>query len=198
MIVIQPRSIHMPTDLTRLVTELSRRDLERLLKAKDRIEALEKKRSELQAELTKVDKELAALVGAATAKRRAPAKPGGKAAAKKAGKRTAKKKAATKKKAAKKTAKASASRAAGKKKVGKRTSGKPTKKAAGKPRATLEDVIVTLIEKHGGPMTFKEILANIIDGKLVKTRSQQFDNVLRRTLSTSERVKRVSRGVYGI
>ena len=86
-----------------------------------------------------------------------------------------------------------------KKKTAKKTAKKTSKaKKTTPPRATLEDVIVTLIEKHGGPMSFKDILAAIIDGKLVKTRSSQFDNVLRRTLSTSDRVKRVSRGVYGI
>jgi hypothetical protein len=43
---------------------------------------------------------------------------------------------------------------------------------------------------------FRAIMANIKKGKLVKTKSKNFENVLRRTLSTSTTVKRVGRGVY--
>jgi len=47
-------------------------------------------------------------------------------------------------------------------------------------------------------MAFKDILATIEKKKLVRTRSKNFANVLRRTLSTSKAVKRVGRGVYGV
>jgi hypothetical protein len=46
------------------------------------------------------------------------------------------------------------------------------------------------------PMAFPEIMATIQKKKLIKTKSANFANVLRRTISTSEKIKRVSRGTY--
>ena len=118
----------------------------------------------------------------------------------------AKKKPAAKKTVAKKSTKKTTKKAAAKKTTAKKTvkkaSKKATKKTGRKPAArgkvTVEDVVVKLIKKNRGPMPFKEILAAILDGKLVETRSKSFDNVLRRTLSTSEKIVNVSRGVYGL
>ena len=42
------------------------------------------------------------------------------------------------------------------------------------------------------------IVAAIQGQKLVKTKSKDFANVLRRVLSTSNKVKRVGRGVYSV
>jgi hypothetical protein len=47
-------------------------------------------------------------------------------------------------------------------------------------------------------LEFKAIMAAIKKGKLVKTKSKNFENVLRRTLSTSTAVKRVARATYGV
>ena len=126
-------------------------------------------------------------------------------------KKTAKKK-VTRKKAAKKaiakktaTRKASIRKTGAGKAVAKKTARKPGKAAsrkadagtgAGRPR--LEDVIVTVIAKLGGPVTYKDLYAAIVDGKLFATRSDNFDNVMRRTLSTSARVRRVGRGLYDV
>jgi hypothetical protein len=55
-----------------------------------------------------------------------------------------------------------------------------------------------LIRENGEPMAFKAILANIKKGKLVKTKSEDFANVLRRTISGSKAFKRVARGVYAV
>jgi len=41
-------------------------------------------------------------------------------------------------------------------------------------------------------------MATIQKKKLIKTKSANFANVLRRTISTSEKIKRVGRGVYRI
>jgi hypothetical protein len=41
-------------------------------------------------------------------------------------------------------------------------------------------------------------LANVKKRKLIKTTSEDFANVLRRTLSTSTAVKRVARATYGV
>ncbi|MFO7653141.1 MAG: hypothetical protein R6X25_04890 [Candidatus Krumholzibacteriia bacterium] len=132
-------------------------------------------------------------------------------AAKKTGKRTAKKTAKAAKKTAKKTAKrpakkkaAARGRGAGKKvgrKAGKKAA-RPAPAAAarrgrdGQPR--LEDVVADLIRRHGGTMPYQEILGAILEGGLYQTRARNFDNVLRRTLSTSENIKRVGRGVYSV
>mgnify|MGYP007005251345 CR=1 FL=1 len=80
----------------------------------------------------------------------------------------------------------------------KKTARKPRAAAAGKGRVTLEDVIVKVLKGNRGPMPFKEMKKVIVDGKLFKTKSANFDNVLRRTLSTSKAVKRVGRGVYTV
>ncbi len=72
----------------------------------------------------------------------------------------------------------------------------PKKAAAGKVK--LEDVIVSVIKKNRSPIAYQELKARIIKGKLFKTKSDNFDNVLRRTLSTSKMVKRVGRGIYGV
>ncbi len=56
----------------------------------------------------------------------------------------------------------------------------------------------SLIEKRGEPVPFQVLIKTITGKKLFKTRSSNFDNVLRRTLSTSKRIKRVGRGLYGI
>jgi hypothetical protein len=62
----------------------------------------------------------------------------------------------------------------------------------------LEDVIVSVIRKNRSPIAFQDLKARIIKGKLFKTKSGNFDNVLRRTLSTSKAVKRVGRGIYDV
>ena len=185
----------MNRKLSSLLTELTREDLEHLLAAKAEIETLEARRAELAAELADVEKKLTGLaraVGTPTGRGKARRKAVKKAGRKKTAKKTVRKAAA---KAAKKTAKKTA------KKAGKKVAKKATKKAARKPAAgkvRLEDVVMTLIEKNGGTMSFKEISAAIAKGKLYATRSKNFDNVLRRTISTSTRIKRVSRGVYGL
>ena len=66
---------------------------------------------------------------------------------------------------------------------------------AGK-RVSLEDVILAVLKKAGGRMSFKDLHRTIVKGKLYKSKATKFDNVLRRTLSTSKKVKRVERGVY--
>jgi hypothetical protein len=89
------------------------------------------------------------------------------------------------------------------KKVGRRKGRRaaPQRAAGGKRRGaqgTLQDVVKGLIRARGTPMAFQDILGAITTQKLVKTRSKNFANVLRRTLSTSKTIKRVSRGVYGV
>ena len=64
------------------------------------------------------------------------------------------------------------------------------------PRQTVESVVVALLKAHKKPMAFPEIMATIQKRKLIKTKSANFANVLRRTISTSSKIKRVGRGVY--
>ena len=55
----------MPTSMSRLLSQLSRKDLERLLATKAEVETLEARRAELQKELDDIDKKLAKLADAA-------------------------------------------------------------------------------------------------------------------------------------
>lgn len=175
-----------------ILTDLSTTDLKRLLAARERIDVLEKEKARLLKELGAVDKELAQLLG------------GGKTTRKKATRKKAAKKKAGRKKVLKKTTRKKTSRKTPvrkkttRKKVVKKTTRKPRAAAGGKGRVTLEDVIVKVIKGNKGAMAFKDLKKTIVGGKLFKTKSANFDNVLRRTLSTSKAVKRVGRGVYDV
>ena len=69
---------------------------------------------------------------------------------------------------------------------------------ADQPIRTSDAVLVQVIQKNRKPMAFQDLLATIKKGKLVKTKSANFANVLRRLLSTSTKVKRMQRGVYEV
>ncbi len=194
----------MTADLNRVLSELSRDELERLLAAKDEIERLEARRHELKEELASVEQTLDRLVHEATGTGRGS---GRTAAARqgtgKATRKGAKKAAKTRKTARKTSARKSAGKAAGDgktaaKKTPRRGSRPSGKRGSAGDGGTLEDVIVKVLQEHGEPMSFKALLESIVMNKLFVSRSKNFDNVLRRTLSTSDRVKRVSRGVYAI
>ncbi|MCB1183043.1 hypothetical protein KDM41_06395 [bacterium] len=218
----------MPRKHDALLRDLSTADLKRLLAARERIDVLEKEKAVLLADLGKIERELDSLVASATAatgggggrkasprkaarkkvvrRKSARKKPVG-ATTKKATKtaagtagRKGKKKVAKKaaRKAVKKVAKKVAKKAAGK--ASRKGTGKAAPKAGGKGAAkkTLEDVIVQVLKAAGKPVPYRDLFAKIVDGKLFRTRSSNFDNVMRRTLSTSDRVQRVSRGVYGL
>ncbi len=75
---------------------------------------------------------------------------------------------------------------------------KVSRKASGAEKMKLEDVIVSVIRKNRSPVAFQDLKARILKCKLFKTKSGNFDNVLRRTLSTSKMVKRVGRGIYDV
>ncbi len=173
----------MARDFLKLARELSLEDLRKLMDVKQQMGELEKRRAELQKELARVEKELASLQQGTVVRKRAVR--GKKAGTPAAGKRKAKTAArASEKKAAAKAAK----------KVTRK--GARGKAAPAKAKQTLEDVIAGLITSHGGKMSVKEILHAIQEGKLFKSKSKNFENVLRRTLSTSQRIVRAGRGVY--
>jgi flagellar motor protein MotB len=183
-----------------ILTELSTADLKRLLVARERIDILEKEQAHLFKDLDSVEKELAKLVGGALPRGRKK-KVGKKKVRKKTAKKKATKKKATKKKfTRKKVTKKAVVKKTGRRKVTKKkvTRKKASTRKAATGRIKLEDVIVQVIKKVKGPMTFKDLKATIVDGKLFKTKSANFDNVLRRTLSTSKAVKRVGRGIYDV
>ena len=200
----------MALNLTRLLAQLSSEEIQKLLVTKEEIETLEARRAELAQELAGIEKRLATLAGQVAGTRRRRGRPAGKGrartrakkAAKKRGRRAAAKHGARRatKKAAKKVVKKAAKKTAKKtvKKAAKTPGRKVARRAAGQARVTLEDVVVGLIEQSGEPMSLKAIHAAITSGKLFKSPSRDFANVLRRTLSTSRRLKRVARGVYGI
>ncbi len=150
-----------------LLTDLSTGDLKRLLAARERIDVLEGEQQRLLAELGKVEKELAQLLAG-----------DGLISSRKAKANTRGRK--------RKSTLGTKGKARGNKGTSRKASG----------RVKLEDVIAEVLVKNGQAMNFKELYGTIVDGKLFKSKSKNFDNVLRRTLSTSKLVKRVARGVY--
>ena len=169
----------MPRSLKALAAGLSLDELRHLLVVKEKLSALEKRRTKLEKELAKVETQIAKLIKGDKRKLRAG--------------KTVKRKKATRKKTVRAksgTAKKAARKSTARKKAPVR------KKAARKP--TVETVVADLIRKNGEPMMFKEILSTIKRKKLVKTKSKNFANVLRRTISTSTLLKRKGRGIYGL
>jgi len=178
-----------------LLTDLSLSQVKKLVTIKERTEKLSAQKQKLEKDLAKVDRELARLFDELTglSKKKTRKKVKRKARAKATGKkarRVAKKTAA---KVGKKAGRKKAVRKAAAKKAGRKA---PARKAGGK--LTLEDVVVGLIKKRGKPIPFQDLLKTITRKKLVKTRSSNFDNVLRRTLSTSSKLKRAGRGIYDV
>ncbi len=200
----------MPNSQKDFLTQLSASEMKKLLAARERIDVLETEKAKLSQALDKIENELAGLMSGLGASPKKPGKkPGRKKAAKKkaAAKKTTRKKAATKKTAAKKkTSKAAAKKVTRKVAKKKTTTKKVVRKKAGRPagkkaaasggRVKLEDVVVAVLKDNGGTMSFKDLIATIEKGKLFKSKSKNFDNVLRRTLSTTDKVKRAGRGVY--
>ncbi len=171
----------MPRRKSSILNDLSSADLKRLLAARERLDVLEEVKAKLVKDLAKVEKELGQLMSNAS----------------KTGAGAVKK--VRRKKAAKKTTRKTAKKSGAKKVTRKKVVRKkvvPKKVAAGKMK--LEDVIVSVIRKNRSSIAFQELKARILKGKLFKTKSGNFDNVLRRTLSTSKKVKRVGRGIYDV
>ena len=195
----------MPRNKSSLLNDLSTTDLKRLLAARERIDVLEGEKSLLVKELARIEKELTKLMSGVTGRSPGPRKKAGK---KKVAKKKAAKRKVTKKKVAKKTSRKKvkktvkkAARKITRKKVVRKKSGgvkSRTGKGPGGAKMKLEDVIVAVIKKNRSPVAFQDLKARIVKGKLFKTKSDNFDNVLRRTLSTSKMVKRVGRGIYDL
>jgi adenylate kinase len=185
----------MPRKMSSLLNDLSTTDLKRLLAARERIDVLEVEKARLVKELAKVENELGKLMDDAArprvgATRKVRRKKTAKKAAGKTAKKKVRKKSSPKKVVRKKVAR---KKVAGKKSPVKKS---PARRSSGAGKMKLEDVIVSVIRKNRSPIAFQDLKARIIKGKLFKTKSGNFDNVLRRTLSTSKAVKRVGRGIY--
>ena len=161
-----------------LLNDISAAQLKKLLVAKEKIEKLEARQSSLLSDLAKVETEIEKVTASW---QKGPKK---KVVRKKVTKKSSRKK-TTKKKSTKKTVRKAAAKKSKKKAV---------KKAAKTSKLTLDDVIVKTLGKR--KMAFQDLLTAIQKNKQFKSKSKNFQNVLRRTLSTSKRVKRVERGVY--
>ncbi len=192
---------------------LSVAQIKRILVYRERLEKLETQKGNLDKAIAKAEKDLAKMlrgtpvvvktrkkVKRKAVKKRVAKKKRGKAAKKKVrplvrkkAKRTARK---VTKRAAKKTTKKTAKKKTRRKAV--RKAGRMKRAAAPKVKKTLEWVVADLIRSEGKPLAFQDILATIQKKKLFQTKSKNFDNVLRRTLSTSKKVKRMGRGIYGV
>jgi len=178
-------------------SQLSVAELRHLLVVREKLEKLDARKSELTRDLAAVEAEIAKVLAKPVGAKKKPGrKPGRPKSAKKTTKKTTKKK--TAKKAAKKVVKKTAKKAAKKKVVRKAAPKKTGRKVAARAKPTVETVVAELIRKQGKAMSFQDIHQAIIAGKLVRTKSKNFANVLRRTLSTSKALKRVGRGVYDV
>ncbi len=164
----------MARSLKSIADELTLSELKSLLKVKEEMTKLEIQRDRLSKEIAAVDGRLEKLRSSISGKPGTGKKRGRPAKAKP---RTATKKV--------RTARA---------KVG--AAKRATPKAT--PKATVESVAVELIRAAGQPMSFQDILNTIVSGKLITTKSKNFANVLRRTLSASAKFKRVGRGIYSV
>ncbi len=192
-----------------LLVELSVADIKKLLANKKLVDVVIARKAKLETDLAKVERELERLLGAVgSPRKKGPRRKTRKKAKRKKLGRPAKKKAAKKKTAKKKvTKKRVTKKKATKKRVTKkritkkkvvRKSGRKSTKKTGRSSPTLEQVVAGLIKRNGGPLPFQKILSTITRKKLFVSKSKNFDNVLRRTLSTSTVIKRVGRGVYGL
>jgi hypothetical protein len=193
----------MPPRKKSLPTDLSLAEIKRLLQIKKRMIPLEERKGELEKGLATINAALKSLKGGKVAGR------GRKKGRRKKATRT---KVAKKRVARKKAARKAVRKAAGKvareavKRAGRSVARKKTRRVAKKGRRaaarqgkmTLEDVVASLIRANGKPVPFQTILHTILSRKLVATKSRNFANVLRRTLSTSKRIKRKGRGIYGL
>ncbi len=153
-------------------------ELKKMLAVKEKVGKLEKKKATLEKEIAKIDAEIEKLLSGKPVRKKVVRKK--KAAKKRVAKRKVAKKKVVRKKVAKKAAK---------KRVAKTTKA---------PRVTVESVVVDLLKAHGKPMAFQDILSTIQKKKLIKSKSKNFANVLRRTVSASKKIKNVSRGVYRV
>jgi len=197
----------MPNSQKAFLTSLTAAEMKKLLVARERIDVLLTEKEKLTRALDKIEGELSKLMDGAAGKSgkvRTPArkKPGRKK--KVAGKKVTVKKATKKKRSKKKvvTKKVTTRKKVTKKTATRKQAKTTVKKASVGKKATgrvkLEDVVVKVIRAHGKPMTYKELIGVIVKKKLFTSKSSNFDNVLRRTLSTSKLVKRVGRGIYSV
>lgn len=200
----------MPNSQKVFLTSLTTAEMKRLLIARERIDVLLTEKDKLTKALNKIENELSKLMDGAGKSPGAPKASGRKKAGRK--KKAAVKKVAKKKKAKKKVIKKKVTKkkvakkkvtkkAVVKKKVAGKKKAAPRKVKAGRKtagRVKLEDVVVSVIKSHGKPMSYKELIGIIVKKKLFTSKSSNFDNVLRRTLSTSKLVKRVGRGIYSV
>jgi hypothetical protein len=177
----------MPKFTKKMLESVSSAELKKMIVIKEKAEKLEAEKKKLETALAKVDKELTRLFGSKPA-----AKSRKKASRKKvARKRVVKRKVAAKSPGSKKKVVA--------KKAGKKAPRKaPVKRAAKGTTATLEDVVTKVIKAGGKKMAFQDIKKTIQAKKLFKTKSKNFDNVLRRTISTSKSIRRAGRGIYSV
>lgn len=198
----------MPRNKRLPLADISLGELKRMVAIKERMSALEEKRDRLQGELAEIQAAIAKLTGAeapAAGRRRQrgrkPArKPGrkpGRQPGRLAGRRGGRGAAASR---AVRAAGKAVGKAAGKRgrQAGRRAAPATARAKRAGAGGTLQEVVAGLIRAHGSPMAFQDILRTIQSRKLVKTKSKDFANVLRRTLSTSKLVKRVARGTYGV
>jgi len=180
--------------------DLSVAQIKKILSVKEKLEMLEARKDKIDSDIARAERDLTKLLSGSKVqprKRRKVKRKAKKKARKKVVKKTAKKtgRKVTRRKA-KKVVKKTTRKKARKKTT--RKTGKVRKTRASQGKQTLEEVVASLIRSKGKPLAFQNILSTIQKKKLFKTKSKNFANVLRRTLSTSKMVKRVSRGVYGV
>jgi hypothetical protein len=190
----------MPNVKKDFLTNLTAGEMKKLLVARERIDVLMAEKEKLTIALDKIDTELGKLMSGSEKSASTPVK----AVKKKSRRKTATRKAASKKTTKKKTTKKKVvKKAAVKRQAAKKTVKRGAVKKSGTAsksgsRVKLEDVVVKVIKANRGPINYKDLIDTIVKKKLFSTKSSNFDNVLRRTLSTSTLIKRVGRGIYAV
>jgi hypothetical protein len=167
----------MPKNLGSLARSLSVEEIKSLLVMKEQLIEAEARRATIEQELRKIDGEIVKLVKklGASSPRRA----------------TSSRKPTTRRRRTR--AAASTKRRTTR---GKARAGAQSARGRGRGGKSLEQVIIDLIHSKGGKMLFPDIKSTIVRRKLFATRSKNFDNVLRRTISSSRKIKRVARATY--
>ncbi len=174
---------------------LTAAEMKKLLIARERIDVLVAEKEKLTRDLNKIETELTRLLDSAGQSSPSGPKKNKTGLKKKSARKKITKKKTTKKKVAPKATKKTVKKTKSKKGLSLKTRANEIKNT-GRPK--LEDVVAKVIKANGGPMSYKELISLIVKKKLFVSKSSNFDNVLRRTLSTSKLIKRVGRGVYSV
>jgi len=159
------------SNLIKILKTVSVSDLQSLITAKEKLEKLQSKKSELEKGLSSVEKEIASLQGSLD-------KP---APLKRRGRKPGRKPSASRKKAV-------------------RAKRKPAARGKKSAQPSIQSLIVEILREKGKPQSVNEISDSLLTGKKYKTKSANFKNQLRVLLYRNQKglFKKVGSGQFGL